>query len=348
MAKNQKIVVNNTPISLTEINNEDYICLTDMIKAKDGDFFISDWLRNINTLEYISAWESMNNPNFNYGEYAIIRNTAGTNTFKISVKDWVEKTNAIGITAQAGRYGGTYAHTDIAFNFGMWISPVFQLYIVKEYQRLKKAENDLYNLEWNVKRVLSKANYHIHTDAVLKHILPKSSLPESKKGIEYAKEADLLNLALFGCTAREWREVNKEHANNGLNVRDFASINELTVMSNLESFNAEMIKREVEKTTRYNILYKAAKEQLEQLKNIDIIKAVRKQNDKTYIEAQEKTGEELQNETTKSILEKNKEALSQFNQRLKQGLNYNPKEDRPTSGLSLGSINKIKDHKNKK
>ncbi len=327
MGKVQKIVVDNVSISLTEIGDEDYICLTDMIKAKDGEFFISDWLRNVNTLEYISAWETMNNPGFNYGEYAIIRQSAGTNTFKISVKEWVNKTNSIGITAQAGRYGGTYAHKDIAFNFGMWISPVFQLYIVKEYQRLKEAESDLYNLEWNVKRVLSKANYHIHTDAVLKHIIPKSTLPNSKKGIEYAKEADLLNLALFGCTAKEWREANKKHASNGLNVRDFASINELTVMSNLESFNAEMIKRDVSKSARYDVLYKAAKEQLEKLKNIDLIKAVRKQSDKTYIEAQEKTGEELEKIANKSILDKNQQALSEFNKNLKKGSDWNPKED---------------------
>lgn len=212
MVKNKKITVENISISITEIDKEDYICLTDMIKAKDGDFFISDWLRNINTLEYISAWETINNPDFNYGEYAIIRQTAGTNTFKISVKEWVRRTNAVGITAKTGRYGGTYANKDIAFNFGMWISPIFQLYIVKEYQRLKKTETDLYNLEWNVKRILSKANYHIHTDAVLKHIIPKSILPESKKGIEYAKEADLLNLALFGCTAKEWRDANLNHS----------------------------------------------------------------------------------------------------------------------------------------
>ncbi|WP_034042088.1 KilA-N domain-containing protein [Wocania ichthyoenteri] len=328
MSKVKKIVVEGIPVSLTEIGNEDYICLTDMIKAKDGDFFTSDWLRNVNTLEYLSAWETMNNPDFNYGEYALIRQSSGTNTFKISVKEWVLKTNSIGITAQAGRYGGTYAHKDIAFNFGMWISPMFQLYIVKEYQRLKTIENDTLNLEWDIKRVLSKVNYHLHTDAILKHIIPKSTLPDSKKGIEYAKEADLLNLALFGCTAREWRDANPAHAKNKLNVRDFASIHELNVMSNLQSFNAEMIKKDVSKSARYKILLKAAQEQLEQLKKIDILKAVRRQNDTTYIEAKEKTGEELEQETSKNILDKNKKALSDFNKKLKQGLNYNPKDEK--------------------
>ncbi|MBP0904723.1 KilA-N domain-containing protein [Mariniflexile gromovii] len=299
-----------------------------MIKAKDGDFFISDWLRNVNTLEYLSAWETMNNPDFNYGEYAIIRQSSGTNTFKISVKEWVLKTNSIGITAQAGRYGGTYAHKDIAFNFGMWISPMFQLYIVKEYQRLKTIESDTLNLEWDIKRVLSKVNYHLHTDAILKHIIPKSTLPESKKGIEYAKEADLLNLALFGCTAKEWREANPAHAKNNLNVRDFASIHELNVMSNLQVFNSEMIKKDVSKTARYKILLKSAQEQLEQLKKIDILKAVRKQNSATYIEARNKTGDELEKLTSESILDKNKQALSDFNKKLKQGLNYNPKDEK--------------------
>jgi len=328
MVKHTKIVVDGVPISLTKVGENDYICLTDMMKAKDGDFFISDWLRNVNTLEYIGAWESMNNPNFNYGEYATIRSGAGVNSFKISVKEFVSRTNAIGISAQAGRYGGTYAHTDIAFNFGMWISPVFQLYVVKEYQRLKRIESDNYNLEWNVKRILSKANYHIHTDAVQKHIIPKSNLPLSKQGIEYAKEADLLNLALFGCTAKEWKDANPDLAKAKLNIRDVASINELNVMANLESLNAEMIKLGGSKSQRFNILKNAAKEQLEQLKNYDIIKSVRKQSDTTYIEAQEMTGDELEEKTSKSILEKNKQALSEFNKNLKKGLNYNPREDK--------------------
>ena len=163
MAKNKTITVQGVDISLYTHNDEDYICITDMIKAKDGGFFITDWLRNRNTLEFLGVWEEMYNPNFNYGEFAIIKSKAGLNSFKISVKEWTDRTNAIGLISKSGRYGGTYAHKDIAFEFGTWISPVFKLYIIKEYQRIKEIENNQYGLEWNVKRVLSKANYTIHT-----------------------------------------------------------------------------------------------------------------------------------------------------------------------------------------
>ena len=178
VAKFSILKVKGIDIAMTKVNESDFISLTDMIKAKDGDFFISDWLRNRNTLEYLAAWESLNNPSFNYGEFAIIKDKSGLNNFKISVKEWVARTGAIGLTAKTGRYGGTYAHTDIAFNFGMWISPIFQLYIVKEYQRLKEIESNQYNLEWNVKRLLSKANYRIHTDAIDKYMIPKLSMKQ--------------------------------------------------------------------------------------------------------------------------------------------------------------------------
>ena len=171
-SKTSILKVQGIDIAMTIVNENDFISLTDMIKAKDGDFFISDWLRNRNTLEYLSAWESLNNPNFNYGEFAIIKDKSGLNNFKISVREWISRTGAIGIVAKAGRYGGTYAHKDIAFNFGMWISPMFQLYIVKEYQRLKDIECNQYNLEWNVKRLLVKANYKIHTDSCLLYTSP--------------------------------------------------------------------------------------------------------------------------------------------------------------------------------
>lgn len=235
MSKSNKLEVQGVEIAIKSINNEDYISLTDMLKAKDGDFFISDWLRNRNTLEFIGIWEELNNPNFNYGEFAIIRSQAGLNSYKISVKEWVEKTNAIGIKSTTGRYGGTFAHKDIAFEFGMWISPAFKLYIIKEYQRLKEIENNQYNLEWNVKRILSKSNYEIHTEAVKNHIIPKI---DAKKDFAHAEEADLLNLALFGCTAKQWREANPQRALQGENVRDMASINELIVLSNIENLNA--------------------------------------------------------------------------------------------------------------
>ena len=261
--KAKTIVVQNNKITvLLNHNGNDFINITEMIKAKDGNFFITDWLRNRNTLEYLGAWETLNNPNFNYGEFAIIKTHAGLNNFKISVKEWCEKTNAIGIIARAGRYGGTYAHKDIAFNFGMWISPIFQLYIVKEYQRLKETESDPLALEWDVKRILSKANYTLHTDAIRDNIIPKLPVSEVKKGITYATEADLLNIALFGCRAKDWEASNPALALQGKNIRDTASINQLVVLSNMEVLNSEMIKNGIDRMTRLNLLHKMAKEQM--------------------------------------------------------------------------------------
>lgn len=282
MAK--KITVQDLDINITNHNNEDYICLTDMIKAKDGDFFVSDWLRNANTLEYLAAWEGMNNPDFNYGEFAIIRSSSGTNSYKISVKEWVSKTGSIGIIAKTGRYGGTYAHKDIAFNFGMWISPSFQLYIVKEYQRLKEIESNKYGLEWDVKRIFTKLNYTIHTDAVKNYIIPKAGYTKAKEWLLYAEEADLLNIALFGCTAKDWREVNPERALKGENIRDMASINELAILSNLESLNSTLIKQNVNKKERFKILHTTAKDQLETLSKIDYIKTLKKLNPSVYVD----------------------------------------------------------------
>ncbi len=285
--KQNKLVVQNIEISLTSIRNEDYICLTDMIKAKDGDFFISDWLRNANTLEYLGAWEALNNPNFNYGEFAAIRAKAGVNSYKISVKEWMSKTGAIGITAKTGRYGGTYAHKDIAFNFGMWISPVFQLYIVQEYQRLKRIEANQYGLEWDVKRILSKANYKVHTDAVKNYIIPQRQCPTDKESIIYADEADLLNVALFGCTAKQWREANPDRAANGENIRDVASINELTILSNIESLNSALIAKNIDRQTRCMMLKEVVQEQKTTLDKIDILKKIKKEYPAVYVEAEE-------------------------------------------------------------
>lgn len=284
MNKIKKIEVEGNIITIVDHNEEDYISLTDMIKSKDGSFFISDWLRNANTLDYIKAWESMNNPDFNYGEFAIIRQEAGSNSFKISVKELIERANITCIIAKAGRYGGTYAHKDIAFNFGMWISPVFQLYIVKEYQRLKEVESNQYNLEWNVKRILSKVNYTIQTDAVKNYIIPHSTLPEAKKSLEYAEEADVLNLALFQCTAKQWREANPQLALQGMNIRDIASINELAVMSNLESANADMMRNGIARNIRFQKLYEIARYQLEILNKQDFLKSIKKSSPEIYLE----------------------------------------------------------------
>jgi hypothetical protein len=288
MSKLSKITVQGTEINIYNIRNDDYICLTDMIRAQDEDFFISDWLRNANTLDYLSAWEKLYNPNFNYGEFAIIRSQSGRNTYKISVKDWVSKTNAIGIEAKTGRYGGTYAHKDIAFNFGMWISPVFQLYVVKEYQRLKELESDKYGLEWNVKRVLSKANYHIHTNAVKNYILPKAGFSQAKEWLLYADEADLLNIVLFGTTAKQWRDENPKRVLDGENIRDMASINELAILSNLESLNSILIKNGLPKKDRFKILKETAIDQKKTLDSLDVVKTLKKDNDNTFIESQRK------------------------------------------------------------
>lgn len=195
------------------------------------------------------------------GEFAPIAESSGLNTFKISAKEWVEKTNARGIIAKAGRYGGTYAHRDIAFEFGAWISSTFKLYLIKEYQRLKEIEGNEYNIEWNVKRILSKANYHIHTEAVKEHIILHSKKFCGKE-LEYAEEADVLNLAVFGRTAKEWREENPEHHKAGLNIRDLASINELMVLSNIESMNSEMMRSDIDKKVRFNKLQEMGQRQL--------------------------------------------------------------------------------------
>lgn len=239
-----KITVQNTEVNVIKVQGEDYICLTDMLRAKDGDFFITDWLRNRNTLEYIGIWEKVYNPDFNYGEFAIIRNQSGLNSFKISVKEFVARTNAISVQAKAGRYGGTYAHKDIAFEFAMWISPEFKVYIVKEFQRLKTEEQSL--LGWTAKRELSKINYRIHTDAIKQNLIPLKVTPVQASVI-YANEADVLNVAMFGVTARQWREA---HPDQKGNIRDYATINELICLSNMENLNAVFIEQGIAQSER--------------------------------------------------------------------------------------------------
>ena len=239
-----KIVVEDTEINIKRIDNEDYICITDMLKAKDGDFFVADWLRNRNTLEYIGIWESVYNSDFNYEEFTKITNRSGLNNFKISVKEFVERTNAISITAKAGRYGGTYAHKDIAFEFAMWISPQFKIYMVKEFQRLKNEEQK--QLGWSAKRELAKINYRIHTDAIKNNLIP-TELTARQKSIVSADEADVLNVALFGKTAKQWREENPDLKGN---IRDYANMNELICLSNLENINSVLINEQVPQTER--------------------------------------------------------------------------------------------------
>ena len=227
------------------------------------------WLRNKDTLEFLGLWESINNPNFNPTEFDGIRNQAGTNRFTITAKQWIEKTNAIGLISRPGRYGGTFAHKDIALEFGAWLSPAFRLYLVKEYQRLKAAENDPRLGQWNVKRILSKVNYDIHTDAIKEYIVPQLQ-DETQIKFAYTSEADLLNLAVFHYTAKQWRDANPALAAKNMNPRDVATISELVVMGNLESMNATLIKRGLGRRRRYEILSEVAKSQLESLNNTNL------------------------------------------------------------------------------
>ena len=258
-----KITVKDTEVNVIKVNGEDYICLTDMLRAKDGEFFITDWMRNRNTLEYIGIWEKVYNPDFNYGEFAIIRNQSGLNSFKISVKEFVAKTNAISVQAKAGRYGGTYAHKDIAFEFAMWISPEFKIYIVKEFQRLKTEEQRL--LGWSAKRELSKINYRIHTDAIKQNLVPAEVTP-AQASIIYANEADVLNVAMFGVTAKQWREANPDLKGN---IRDYATINELICLSNMENLNAVFIEQGMTQSERLVKLNQIAIHQMSVLESGD-------------------------------------------------------------------------------
>ena len=259
-----ELSVLNQKISYIKIENEDYISITDMLKSKDGDFFVSDWLRNRNTIEFLGIWEEIHNPNFNYGEFAIIISQAGLNSYKISVKEWTEKTNAIGIISKAGRYGGTYAHKDIAFEFGMWISPKFKLLLIKEFERLKAEEQK--QIGWNAKRELSKINYRIHTDAIKNNLIPKE-LSKNQINFVYAEEADVLNMALFGMTAKEWRTNNPDLDGN---IRDYATMNELICLANLENLNSVFIKEGLKQSERLEKLNKIAISQMQILNDTDV------------------------------------------------------------------------------
>ena len=269
------ITVQDVPVTVMQIDQSDYISLTDMAKARTDSTraadVIKNWLRTRSTLEFLGTWEVMYNPNFKVVEFDHFKNEAGLHTFTLSAKEWIEKTNAIGMYVQAGRYGGTYAHKDIAFEFGSAISPIFKLYLLKEYQRLKDDENDRLKLEWSAKRFLSKNNYIIHTDAVKNYVLPQSNYTKSNEWLAYADEADLLNVALFGCTAKAWREANPELAKKS-NIRDYASISELTVLSNLETHNAELIRMGIDKVARFEHLRRIAQYQMQVFMEAERIK----------------------------------------------------------------------------
>lgn len=258
-----KIKVQGTEVTIITNAESDYISLTDMIKAKEGEFFIANWLRNRNTIEFLGIWEKVNNPDFNCVEFDTIKSYAGLNSFRLSAKEWMEKTNAIGLVSKAGRYGGTYAHKDIAFEFAMWISPEFKVYLIREFQNLKEREQD--QLGWSAKRELSKINYHIHTDAVKHNLIPDELTPQ-QISIVYANEADVLNMALFGVTAKQWREANPELKGN---IRDYATINELICLSNMENINAVLISEKIPQSERLQKLNQIAIQQMRVLQEVE-------------------------------------------------------------------------------
>ncbi|WP_302548358.1 KilA-N domain-containing protein [Barnesiella intestinihominis] len=251
-----KIKVEDTEIRIIQINDNDYISLTDMLRAKDGEYFFYNWLRNRNTIEFLGIWEKVYNPNFNSVEFDRIKSQAGLNNFRLSAKEWTESTHAIGIVSKTGRYGGTYAHKDIAMEFAMWISPEFKVYLIREFQRLKEDEQKL--LGWSAKRELSKINYRIHTDAIKQNLIP-SELTNQQANIIYANEADVLNMALFGITAAQWRETNP---NKKGNIRDYATINQLICLSNMENLNAVFIEQGIPQKERLIKLNQIAIQQM--------------------------------------------------------------------------------------
>ena len=258
-----KIYIQDSPISILTINKEDYISLTDMAHSQLQEHIIFKWMSLKNTIEYLGEWEALYNPNFNYTEFGTIRSMAGSNNFVLSVKNWIERTNAIGIVAKAGRYGGTYAHKDIAYHFGMWISPRFQLLLVKEYQQLQAEKQQA--LGWSAKRELAKINYHIHTDAIKENLIPQE-IDAYHRSLIYAEEADVLNVALFGITAKEWRDANPELKGN---MRDYATINQLRCLSNMENINAVFINDGLPQSDRLQKLNQIAIQQMTVLENVE-------------------------------------------------------------------------------
>ncbi len=272
MAKREKIQVKGTEISIFEQNEIDFISLTDMTTSfKEGSGLIGKWITNKNTLEYLGIWEQINNPDFNYPEFGVIKQEAGVNRFIMSVGQWIDRTKSIGMLVKGGRYGGTYAHKDIAFHFAMWLSPEFQIYLVNEFQRLKAQEYDKLKLEWTFQRTLAKVNYHIHTDAIKENLIPEK-ISKQQVSFIYANEADVLNVALFGKTAKQWRNQNPDQKGN---IRDYASLEQLVVLSNMESVNAMLIHQGMEQPERL--------EQPNQLAITEVIAPAQRQNEKAQM-----------------------------------------------------------------
>ncbi len=274
MSKKTKIEVKGTGITIFTTNSLDFISLTDIARYRDSersDYILQNWMRNRSTIEFMGLWEQFHNPAFNSIEFDGIKNMAGSNSFSLTPKRWIETTNAKGIVAKTGRYGGTYAHQDIAFEFATWLSAEFKFYLIKEFQRLKAEENDRLKLEWNLQRTLAKVNYHIHTDAINENLIPKE-ISKRDASVVYASEADVLNMALFGKTAATWR---KENSDADGNIRDYATLEQLVVLSNMESLNAVLIQQGIAQPERLLQLNKIAIQQLRTLLNHNSIKKLK-------------------------------------------------------------------------
>ena len=267
-------MVIGTEIAISNRGETDYISLTDIARHRDAersDYILQNWLRNRSTIEFIGLWEQLNNPSFNSIEFDGFKNLAGSNSFSLTPKRWIESTNAIGIVSKTGRYGGTFAHKDIAFEFASWISSEFKLYLITEFQRLKTDENSRLNLEWNLQRTLAKINYRIHTDAIKENLIP-AELSKSQINLIYASEADLLNVALFGKIAKQWRDKNPEADGN---IRDFATLEQLVILSNLESINAILIQQDLPQSVRLKQLNAIAITQMTSLMKNSSIKKLK-------------------------------------------------------------------------
>jgi hypothetical protein len=262
----KKINIQGIEIVIYKDNNEDFISLTDIARYRDlerSDYILQNWMRNRSTIDFMGLWEQFNNPDFNSIEFDGIKNMAGANSFSLTPKRWIEATNAKGIVSKTGRYGGTFAHRDIAFEFASWLSAEFKFYLIKEFQRLKADENERLKLDWNLQRTLSKVNYQIHTDAIKENLIP-AKLSKQQISFVYANEADLLNMALFGKTAKQWRD---ENPNAKGNIRDESSLEQLVVLSNLESINAMLIKQNLSQAERLLQLNEMAITQMKSLVN---------------------------------------------------------------------------------
>jgi len=274
MAKNKIIKVKGLDVVLYEDRKEDYISLTAIARYRDAersDYILQNWMRNRSTIEFIGLWELFHNPTFNSIEFDGIKNMSGSNSFSLTPKRWIETTNAIGIVSKTGRYGGTFAHKDIAFEFATWLSAEFKFYLIKEFQRIKEEESSRNQIEWNFQRTLSKINYRIHTDAIKENLIPKEITKQQSAAV-YANEADLLNVALFGITAKEWRERNSEVKGN---IRDEATIEQLVVLSNMESINALLIRKDLSQSERVIELNKVAITQMKSLLKDNSIKKLK-------------------------------------------------------------------------